>query len=60
LSSPSRGRRRRTHFWFGFYTVVLLAVFGASIASHQWSVALTALGIAVVFGLFSRRLWRKR
>ena len=52
--------RRRTRLWFVFYTVVLLALVGFSLATHQWSVALTTLGITIVFGLFTRRLWRKR
>ena len=60
MSTPSRGRRRRTRLWFVFYTAVLLAIAAFSIAGHQWSVALTTVGIAVVFGLFTRRLWRKR
>jgi Flp pilus assembly protein protease CpaA len=60
VSATPRGRRRRTRFWFIFYTVVLLAIAGVSIATHQWSVALTTIGIALVFGLYTRRLWRKR
>ena len=59
MSSPPSGRRRRTRFWFVFYTAVLLAIVGVSIASHQWSVALTALATAILFGLFTRRLWRR-
>lgn len=60
MSAPSRGRRHRTHVWLGFYTVVLFAIFALSLATHQWSVALTTLGIGVLFALFTRRLWRKR
>ena len=60
MSEPRRARRRRTRLWFVFYTVVLLAIVGGSIASHQWSVALTTLAIAIVFGLFTRQLWRRR
>ena len=60
LSAPTSGRRRRTHFWFIFYTAVLLAIAGVSVATHQWSVAVTTLAIALVFGLYTRRLWRKR
>ena len=60
MSEPRSGRRRRTRLWFVFYTAVLLAIAGFSITAHQWSVALTTLGIAIVFGLFTRRLWRKR
>jgi uncharacterized membrane protein YccC len=60
LSAPQSGRRRRTRLWFVFYTAVLLAIAGVSIASRQWSVALTTLTIAILFGLFTRRLWRKR
>lgn len=60
MNATPRGRRRRTRFWFIFYTVVLLAIAGVSIATHQWSVALTTIGIALVFGLYTRRLWRKR
>jgi hypothetical protein len=58
--ATTRNRNRRTRLWFAFYTVVLLAVVGISIAGHQWSVAVTTLAIAVLFGLFTRRLWRKR
>jgi hypothetical protein len=53
-------RRRRTRRWFVVYTVVLLAIVGFSIADHQWSVAATTLAIAILFALFTRRLWRKR
>ena len=60
MSEPRSGRRRRTRLWFIFYTAVLLAIAGFSIAAHQWSVALTTIGIAVVFGLFTRMLWRRR
>ncbi len=60
MSTPSRSRRRRTHLWFVFYLAVLLAIAGVSVASHQWSVALTTLAVAIVFGLYARRLWRKR
>jgi hypothetical protein len=59
--SPATGaRRRRTHRWFVFYTVVLLAIVAVSIMTHQWSVAVTTLAITAVFGLYTRRLWRKR
>ncbi len=60
MSKPTVGRRRRTRLWFVFYTAVLLAVVGISVAGHQWSVAFTTLAIAVLFGLFTRRIWRKR
>jgi hypothetical protein len=60
LSLPLGGRRRRTRLWFVFYTAVLLAIVGVCIASHQWSVAFTTLAIAILFGFFTRRLWRKR
>jgi uncharacterized membrane protein YccC len=60
LSAPRSGRRRRTRLWFVFYTAVLLAIAGVSIAGRQWSVALTTLAIAILFGLFTWRLWRKR
>jgi len=60
VSAPRTARRRRTRWWFVFYTVVLLAIGGASIAMHQWSVALTTLGIAAVFALFTRGMWRRR
>ena len=52
--------RRRTHLWFVFYTLVVLAVCAVSLATGQWSVAATAFLIAVVFALFTRWLWRKR
>jgi hypothetical protein len=53
-------RRRQTRRWFVAYTVILVAVVVFSIAKQQWSVAGTALAIAILFGLFTRRLWRKR
>jgi uncharacterized membrane protein len=52
--------RRRTRFWFAFYTAVLLVIAGVCIASSQWSVALTTLAIAVIFAWYTRRLWRRR
>jgi Flp pilus assembly protein TadB len=52
--------RRRTPFWFLFYTAVLLVIAGVSIYSNQWSVALTTLAIAAIFAWFTLRLWRKR
>jgi Flp pilus assembly protein protease CpaA len=55
-----KARRRRTRRWFIAYTAVLLAVVAVSVADHQWSVAGTALAIAVLFGLYTLRLWRKR
>ena len=60
MSEPRRARRRRTRLWFVFYTVVLLAIAGVSIATQQWSVAVTTLMIAVVFGLVTRGMWRRR
>ena len=60
MSTPAPRARRRTHFWFAVYTLILFAVFGVSLATRQWSVAVTALMIAVVFALFTRWLWRKR
>ena len=60
MSGTTSSRRRRTRLWFVFYTAILLAVVGISVAGGQWSVALTTLAIAVLFGLFTRRLWRKR
>ena len=60
MSEPRRTRRRRTRLWFVFYTVALLAIVGVSIATQQWSVAVTTLMIAVVFGLFTRGMWRRR
>ena len=52
--------RRRTRIWFAVYTLVLLGIAGVSIASSQWSVALTTLAIAVLFAWFTLRLWRRR
>lgn len=60
MSEPRRARRRRTRLWFVFYTVVLLAIVGLSVATGQWSVAATTLAIAVIFGLFTRGMWRRR
>jgi len=52
--------KRRTRFWFAFYTAVLLVIAGVSIYSGQWSVALTTLAITALFAWFTLRLWRKR
>ena len=60
MSEPRRARRRRTRLWFVFYTVVLLAIVGVSLGTQQWSVAVTTLMIAVVFGLVTRGMWRRR
>ncbi len=60
MSTAPRSRRRRTHLWFTFYTVGLLAIAGVCIATHQWSVAVTTLLIVALFALYTRRLWRKR
>ena len=34
MSEPRRARRRRTRLWFVFYTVVLLAIAGVSVATQ--------------------------
>jgi len=60
VSTPRTARRKRTRLWFVFYTVLLLVIAGASVAMHQWSVALTTFAITAVFALFTRRLWRRR
>ncbi len=60
MSTSRRARRRRTRLWFAVYTIVLLGIVVVSIAGRQWSVALTTLAIAAVFGLFTGRLWRRR
>ncbi len=60
MSTTRRARRRRTRLWFSFFTLALVAIAGASAWMHQWSVALTSLAIAAVFGLFTRGLWRRR
>ncbi len=60
MSKPTGAKRRRTHLWFGVYTAVVLAVFVLSLVTQQWSVAATALLIAVVFALATRWLWRRR
>jgi hypothetical protein len=52
--------RRRTRLWFAVYTLVLLGIAAVSIASSQWSVALTTLAIAFLFAWFTLRLWRRR
>ena len=54
VSTPAGPRRRHTHVWFAAYTIIVLAVFVLSIMRQQWSVAVTALLIALVFG--SRRV----
>jgi hypothetical protein len=56
----TRRTSRRTHLWFAVYTGVLLAIGAASIAAHEWSVAVTTLAIAVVFAWLTRWLWRRR
>jgi hypothetical protein len=53
-------RRRATRRWFVVYTAVIVVVVGFSVADHQWSNAGTALAVAIVFGLVTRRLWRRR
>lgn len=60
LSTTPRNRKKRTHLWFGVYTAVVLAVFALSLVKQQWSVAVTALLIAVVFAFATRWLWRRR
>jgi hypothetical protein len=42
------------------YTLVVLVVAAAALATEQWSIAATALLIAVVFAWFTRWLWRRR
>jgi len=56
----SHRSRRRTRLWLAFYTAVLLAIGGASIATGQWSIAFTTLALAIVFAWFTRRMWRGR
>ena len=58
--ATSGARRKQTRRWFVFYTLVMLVIVGASLATHQWSVAITALMVTVVFGLYTWRLSRKR
>lgn len=60
MSAPARATRRRTHLWFGAYTIVVLAVFVLSILRQQWSVAVTALLVVIVFAFATRWLWRRR
>ncbi|MEI7760574.1 MAG: hypothetical protein WCJ67_07335 [Thermoleophilia bacterium] len=60
MTNDAPVRQSRTHLWFALYTIVLFAVFGLSLATHQWSVAITSFGIALVFVLFTRWLWRRR
>jgi uncharacterized membrane protein YhaH (DUF805 family) len=60
VSTPARAKRRRTHVWFAVYTIIVLAVFVLSILKQQWSVAATALLIALVFAFATRWLWRRR
>jgi hypothetical protein len=60
VSLGKRTRRRRTRHWFAFYTLVLVAIVVASVWTRQWSVAATTLAIAVLFGLFTRHVWRRR
>jgi hypothetical protein len=45
--------------WFAFYTFILVAIAGISLAMHQWSVAGTTLAIAAVFFLFTRWFARR-
>lgn len=60
MSKPVKATRRRTHVWFGVYTVVVLAVFALSIVKQEWSIAVTAFLIAIVFAVATRWLWRRR
>ena len=60
MSDASARKRRRTHVWFAVYTVVVLAVFAFSIVKQEWSIAVTAFLIAIVFAVATRWLWRRR
>ncbi len=60
MSDARAARRRSTRRWFTFFTLALLAIAGASIWMHQWSVGVTTLMIAAVFGLLLRGMWRRR
>ena len=60
MSTPTRAKRRHTHVWFAVYTIIVIAVFVLSILRQQWSVAATALLIAVVLAFGTRWLWRRR
>lgn len=60
VSTPARAKRRNTHVWFAVYTIVVLAVFVLSILKQEWSIAATALLIAVVLAFGTRWLWRRR
>lgn len=60
MSEAKRRRRRRTGFWFAFYTLALLVIAGISVWTHQWSLAGTTLAVAAVFFLFTRWFVRRR
>jgi hypothetical protein len=60
MSEARAARRRTTRRWLTFFTLVLAAIAGASIWTHQWSVALTTLAITAVFALILRGMWRRR
>ena len=53
-------RRRRTHRWFAFYTLTVIAILVVSVTSRQWSLAGTSLLIALLFALLTRWFWRRR
>jgi hypothetical protein len=57
---PLKTRRRRTGAWFAFYTILLLGIAGVSIATSQWSVALTTAAIACIAGFLALRFLRRR
>jgi hypothetical protein len=56
----SRHRRNaRNARWFGAYSAVMLAVAAVMLATGQYSVGLSVLAAAVIFGWFTWRSWRK-
>ena len=54
-----RRRNARNARWFAAYSAVMLAVAGVTLATGQYSVGLSVLAAAVVFGWFTVRSWRK-
>jgi hypothetical protein len=56
----SRGRRNaRSARWFAAYSAVMLGVAVVTLGTGQFSLGLTVLAAAVVFGWFTWRSWKK-
>jgi uncharacterized membrane protein len=54
-----RRRNARNARWFAAYSLVLLVIAGVTLGTGQYSLGLTVLLAALVFGWFTWRSWRK-